>query len=568
MRKLSKVDFAVGWKIIFWLTLALLITFTITPRGYAQALESEEMSSDSGDTLTFPYKKKFTISSYYTPLPGQSRYFTGSYEGDVRLNGEGVTAADGTKVYPGMAAAPKTFRFGTKMEIPGFGVVAIHDRGGAIKNNRLDIWVGAGEEGLRRAIAWGMRTLEVTVYGMDPSVVEAVNIPSMPLADLSWIIKKTEYFKSDLSVGDEGEPVNELQRFLKKLGYFDAEATGYYGNETQEAVTKFQLSEKVIDSTDDPGKGNFGPKSRIALERLLIQEKNKALGDMPNEILKRGDEGKKVAQLQSVLKEYNYLNEVTEKFDQKTYEGLIRFQLDFGVIKDKNEKGAGYFGAKTVTALKRLIADNLTPQTSLTITSQPNADVKTFPKTLALADQGSDVRLLQEELKRLNFLSLEPTGYFGKTTEHALFKFQQSFGIVESESSDGAGVFGPKTIDKLNEIASARSSQKKLIAKTTDDKLIVAQRLNDEKQLVAQLEREAFAADMIYGSRGQDVERLQKVLQKLGFFQGKLTTAYFGDVTKGSLIAFQKNHGLNESGVLDGRTRRILNSIISPGLSS
>ena len=37
------------------------------------------------------------------------------------------------------------------MQIPGIGFVAVHDRGGAIKNNRLDIWMGEGEEGLSRA---------------------------------------------------------------------------------------------------------------------------------------------------------------------------------------------------------------------------------------------------------------------------------------------------------------------------------------------------------------------------------------------------------------------------------
>ena len=42
------------------------------------------------------YTKTFTISAYYSPLPDQSRYVTGSYEGDIRLNGSGVRSADGT----------------------------------------------------------------------------------------------------------------------------------------------------------------------------------------------------------------------------------------------------------------------------------------------------------------------------------------------------------------------------------------------------------------------------------------------------------------------------------------
>ena len=48
-------------------------------------------------------------------LPGQSRYLRGSYEKDIRLNGRGVAGADGTGVYDGMLAAPKTYAFGTKI---------------------------------------------------------------------------------------------------------------------------------------------------------------------------------------------------------------------------------------------------------------------------------------------------------------------------------------------------------------------------------------------------------------------------------------------------------------------
>jgi hypothetical protein len=79
-----------------------------------------------------PYNQTFIISAYYSPLPGQNKYITGSYKGDIRLNGGGIHGADGTNVYPGMIAAPKGYTFGTKMTIPGLGTVAVHDRGGAI----------------------------------------------------------------------------------------------------------------------------------------------------------------------------------------------------------------------------------------------------------------------------------------------------------------------------------------------------------------------------------------------------------------------------------------------------
>ena len=92
----------------------------------------------TGSTLAFaetdlaPHEQTFIISAYYSPLPDQRVYFRGSYDADRRLNGNGTNGADGTQVYPGMLAAPKSYAFGTKLEIPGLGVGTIHDRGGAI----------------------------------------------------------------------------------------------------------------------------------------------------------------------------------------------------------------------------------------------------------------------------------------------------------------------------------------------------------------------------------------------------------------------------------------------------
>ena len=77
-------------------------------------------------------KRMFTLTGYYSPLPNQDFYITGDYESEKRLNGQGIQGADGTPVFPGMIAAPKTYRFGTKICLPNFGCGAIHDRGGAI----------------------------------------------------------------------------------------------------------------------------------------------------------------------------------------------------------------------------------------------------------------------------------------------------------------------------------------------------------------------------------------------------------------------------------------------------
>ncbi|MBI4994926.1 peptidoglycan-binding protein [Candidatus Peregrinibacteria bacterium] len=609
MRRKIKL-FAIGlkarWKIIFWLTLALLLIFSATPKGYAQALPTDNLqlttnNNDQGtssetvgtstessapasapeltpikqpvpesqslpveeSTAQLPYKKKFIISSYYSPLPNQAHYFKGTYEKEVRLNGEGVHAADGTKVYPGMAAAPKNFPFGTKLGIPGIGFVAVHDRGGAIKNNRLDIWMGEGEEGLSRALGWGMRTVEVTVYGIDPNIQESVDFSGVPLVDLNKFLVQTEHFKSDLALEDNGEDVRELQRFLKKLGYFESEPTGYFGQETGAAVQKFQLDQRVIDSADDPGAGNFGPRSRMALEALLNNEKSSLLARLPLPTLKKGDKGENVKALQEILHEYKFLNEVSGVFDEQTLDAVFRFQLDLSLVEKKTDFGAGMYGPRTADAFKKIISGVLTPFTPLG--AKPMASgAEVFSKKLALNDRGPEVMLLQEELKRLNFLGVEPTGYYGKITEHAVKKFQQAFDIVASEKDDGAGVTGPQTLAKLNELTNFRQTQSRAIAQTTEKKELRDKRVESERILVAgAIPADSFMSDLVYAARGTDVERLQKLLKRLGFFPGRLTTKYFGDITRQSVLAFQKNHGIEESGNLDDATRKVINKIVA-----
>ena len=94
--------------------------------------------------------KTFIATAYYSPLPNQQKYYRGSYEADKKLNGEGNVASDGTPVFVGMIAAPRTYAFGTKIELEELGVVSVHDRGGAISANngydRIDIWMGYGDE--------------------------------------------------------------------------------------------------------------------------------------------------------------------------------------------------------------------------------------------------------------------------------------------------------------------------------------------------------------------------------------------------------------------------------------
>ena len=73
---------------------------------------------------------------------------------------DGYTAS-GYKIQPRdkFAAAPKHIPFGTMMDVPGYGIVPVRDRGGAIVTSRLDVFFPTHKE----ASDWGVKYLEVEV---------------------------------------------------------------------------------------------------------------------------------------------------------------------------------------------------------------------------------------------------------------------------------------------------------------------------------------------------------------------------------------------------------------------
>ena len=56
-------------------------------------------------------------------------------------------------------AAPPKYPFGTIMDVPGYGVAVVADRGGAIKGNKIDLLFPSHQE----ALAWGVKKLRVRV---------------------------------------------------------------------------------------------------------------------------------------------------------------------------------------------------------------------------------------------------------------------------------------------------------------------------------------------------------------------------------------------------------------------
>lgn len=340
------------------------------------------------------YTKTFRISAYYSPLPCQSWYVTGSYEGDIRLNGRGTNGADGTEVYPGMIAAPKTYAFGTKMYIPGIGTTAVHDRGGAIvdANNysgeydRLDVWMGYGDTGLARALNWGKRNIDVTVYGVDSSIVEDVYLPgftpyeannvqcssvpttieSVEFIDAPAPDTSSNYFNYAFDKGDHSNDVLKLQEELAIMNFYKAESTGVFDDLTEHALFKFQQSQGIVADEYTSGAGYLGPMTRQHLNKIIsFREENleliaEANGGFSSKFIAKelgfGDVSTDVTALQEFLIDQgvyagsytsNYYGEITKM-------SVLELQLKYGVIQSESDTGAGRVGPKTLQLINSL----------------------------------------------------------------------------------------------------------------------------------------------------------------------------------------------------------------------
>lgn len=221
-------------------------------------------------------------------------------------------------------------------------------------------------------------------------------------------------YSSTLRVGSKGSQVTSLQQRLKELGYFKGNTTKYFGPITKNAVINFQRANGL--KTD----GIVGQNTWNVLRRGKPITPSK---DSKYTILRRGDSGPKVRELQNRLK----------------------------------IKADGLFGLGTESAVKKFQSSKKLPVTGVvdyrTWKELPGNPVITKPPVctnrpiISYGAKGEHVTYLQKRLRDWGYFSGNPTGYFGPGTEASVKRFQQAKelypdGIVNKRTWEAIGNTG------------------------------------------------------------------------------------------------------------------------------
>ena len=352
-------------------------------------------------------KKYFRITAYYSPVKWQKYYMKWDYLSEIKMNWKWIKWASWKRVFSGMLAWPKKYKFWTKIYLKWLWIWEIADRGWAIveawkrnfKYDRIDLWCWYWEEGLRRALYWGNRVVEW--YIVSPKRKTTINIKKIPAPYwTTYKLKLQKYFKKkhikkqktkfekllekELEIFNhklkDKNDTKELQKRLSDLGLYNWKIDWNYNN-IKEIIAKYQLNHKLIKYYWQAWTWYFWPKTRASLKKdykkyLIAQEqkrkkieafekkldllKSKAKNKAQKTIkklayLKKWDISKDVRILQKVLKKIWYFDyKDTAIFWIKTKQALIKYQLEKQIIKNTYEPWTWIFWPNTK---KQLIKD-------------------------------------------------------------------------------------------------------------------------------------------------------------------------------------------------------------------
>ena len=312
--------------------------------------------------------------------------------------------------------------------------------------------------------------------------------------------------------------------------------------------------------------------------------------------LSAGSRGDAVKSLQQKLINLGYLSGSADGiFGEGTKKALMAFQSAKGLT------ASGIADSATLSALGS--GGTVTPAA----TSAPAAVESSLLKK---GDKGDQVRVLQQKLIALGYLTGSADGIFGDNTKKAVMAFQSAKGLTadgqagsatlaaldSASSASGTATSGTSTVTvsllkKGDTGDQVRALQTNLIVlgyltgeadgqfgsatKSAVTAFQAASGLRTDGQagektleaIASAVKAVSNAGTLKKGSRGDAVRALQQKLIALGYLSGS-ADGIFGDSTTKAVVAFQTAKSLTADGVAGSATMAALNSAYQGGTTS
>ena len=228
---------------------------------------------------------------------------------------------------------------------------------------------------------------------------------------------------SVLQQGDEGSAVIDLQDRLRAAGCFDGSSTGFFGEQTREAVIRCQ---QRLGLTPD---GIAGADTLNALARGADVPTSNFGTPSYGDLLQFGDSGEAVRAVQQRLQDLgHYYGSIDGEFGSEMQRSVLQFQRDRGLTQD------GIVGPQVYAALQT----TQTPQPPIgEVPNNNNGE-------LSIGDRGAQVTALQQSLNQAGY-PVAVDGVYGENTRSAVIAFQQDrrlpvTGIADSQTLAALGV--------------------------------------------------------------------------------------------------------------------------------
>ena len=308
----------------------------------------------------------------------------------------------------------------------------------------------------------------------------------------SYSDSETNY--NSLRQGNTGLAVQALQTRLQELGYYDAGVSGVFDSNTEAAVRRFEQTYGTMQTgvaTADLQSRLFAPDAPV----YGSDEYNNAV-IAQYRVLQRGDVGSAVYALQQRLRNLRYpITDLTGTFDNETANAVMLFYEAYGMSASD---------VASVALQRELYSD--------TARAYGNAPAGSVIDSLSVLSEDSMAEI-QQRLIDLGYLSGSATGEQDANTQLAVKLFEEACGQMPS------GTLSENILTLLQSESAPRFES-------------IAGRY----------------ANLIEGSSGDDVQRLQQRLVDLGFATGTPNGQY-GSATSASIRLFQAANGMEEDGV-------------------